>query len=133
MKDSKAKQARSRKPPPRTRLSSALKRDGNRRGGGGSMLSSKSYADIYADIRSAIDFCHRDGSLKRHVAANPGHYIHKDQNLVPLLQDLRFSGKKTFIVTNRSAKKKQRLCFGVTTIFSTSLSLFLFPVSKKKH
>jgi len=64
------------------------------------MLSSKSYADIYADIRSAIDFCHRDGSLKRHVAANPGHYIHKDQNLVPLLQDLRFSGKKTFIVTN---------------------------------
>jgi len=27
--------------------------------------------------RSAVDLCHRDGSLKREVAANPSRYIHE--------------------------------------------------------
>ena len=31
----------------------------------------KSYADIYRDVRGAVDLCHRDGSIKREVAANP--------------------------------------------------------------
>ena len=64
------------------------------------VLAQKSYQEIYADIRNSIDLSHRDGSLKRGVASDPGHYIHQDKNLVPLLEDLRFSGKKLFIVTN---------------------------------
>jgi hypothetical protein len=34
------------------------------------------YAGVYRDVRAAVDLCHRDGSLKRHVAANPAKYIH---------------------------------------------------------
>jgi len=64
------------------------------------ILTGKTYEEIYSDIRNSIDLCHRDGSLKRGVAADPGHYIHTDKNIVSLLQDLRFSGKKLFIVTN---------------------------------
>lgn len=41
------------------------------------MLNQKPYKDIYRDIRGAVDLCHRDGSLKAEVAANPGRYIHK--------------------------------------------------------
>jgi hypothetical protein len=36
---------------------------------------------MYKDVRAAVDLCHRDGSLKRHVAADPGKYIH-DVSLV---------------------------------------------------
>jgi hypothetical protein len=31
---------------------------------------------MYRDVRAAVDLCHRDGSLKRNVAANPSKYIH---------------------------------------------------------
>lgn len=31
----------------------------------------------YVQVRLAVDFCHRDGSLKRAVAADPEKYIHK--------------------------------------------------------
>jgi hypothetical protein len=27
-------------------------------------------------VRSAVDLCHRDGTLKREVALNPSKYIH---------------------------------------------------------
>ena len=66
----------------------------------GGLLVGKTYEEIYGDIRNSIDLCHRDGSLKRGVAADPAKYIHEDKNLVPLLKDLKFSGKKLFIVTN---------------------------------
>lgn len=32
------------------------------------------------DVRAAVDLCHRDGSLKRAVAKDPGHYIHEARN-----------------------------------------------------
>jgi hypothetical protein len=31
---------------------------------------------MYRDVRAAVDLCHRDGSLKRNVAADPSKYIH---------------------------------------------------------
>ena len=40
------------------------------------VLCSKSYSDLYRDLRTAVDMCHRDGSLKKAVAANPAHFIH---------------------------------------------------------
>lgn len=64
------------------------------------VMDQKTYAEMYSDIRNSIDLSHRDGSLKRNVAIDPAKYIHRDSNLVPLLEDLRVSGKKTFIVTN---------------------------------
>ena len=41
------------------------------------MLNGKPNKDMYRDIRGAVDLCHRDGSLKTEVAANPAKYIHK--------------------------------------------------------
>jgi HAD superfamily 5'-nucleotidase-like hydrolase len=64
------------------------------------VLREKTYSEIYRDIRNAIDMSHRDGSLKRGVTSNPAKYIHQDKNLIPLLEDLRRTGKKLFIVTN---------------------------------
>jgi hypothetical protein len=57
------------------------------------LLAHKSYAQMHADVRQAVDMCHRDGSLKRVVAADPGKYIYPDPALVPLLDMLRSSGR----------------------------------------
>lgn len=64
------------------------------------MPPNKSYADLYRDVRGAVDLCHRDGSIKREVTREPEKYIHADPGLVPLLEMLRQSGKKLFIATN---------------------------------
>eukprot|EP00775_Hariotina_reticulata_P000930 gene930-1256_t len=58
------------------------------------------YAGVYRDVRAAVDLCHRDGSLKRDVAANPSKYIHDDPHLVGMLQMYKKSGRKLFLATN---------------------------------
>ena len=63
-------------------------------------FSTKSYMQMYDEIRAAVDLCHRDGSLKQAVAENPEHFISKDDGLVPLLKALRASGKQVFLLTN---------------------------------
>jgi HAD superfamily 5'-nucleotidase-like hydrolase len=68
--------------------------------GGCAALAGKSYARMHADVRNAVDMCHRDGSLKAVVAADPARYIYADSSLVPLLRTLRASGRQTFLVTN---------------------------------
>lgn len=64
------------------------------------LLKQKSFLDIYNDVRFTIDYCHRDGTLKRKVAENPEKYIYADEHLLPLLQMLRESGKSIFLATN---------------------------------
>ena len=63
-------------------------------------LASKPFAKMYDEIRASVDLCHRDGTLKRAVAEDPGLYIHADKELVPMLRALRASGKKVFLLTN---------------------------------
>lgn len=58
------------------------------------------YANLYRDVRAAVDLCHRDGSLKREVAAHPEQYIHADPHLVPMLNMYKAAGKKLFLATN---------------------------------
>jgi len=60
----------------------------------------KTPLEIYRDVRSAIDLCHRDGSIKHKVAQNPEKYITRDPQLVSTLRKLRQSGRKLFAVTN---------------------------------
>ncbi|MCA2959933.1 MAG: HAD-IG family 5'-nucleotidase [Silvanigrellales bacterium] len=60
----------------------------------------KSEAEVYKDVRAAIDLCHRDGSIKLRVAEDPGRYIHRDPHFVECLQRLKDSGRKLFIATN---------------------------------
>lgn len=64
------------------------------------VLASKPFAKMYDEIRASVDLCHRDGTLKRAVAEDPGLYIHADKELVPMLRALRASGKKVFLLTN---------------------------------
>jgi hypothetical protein len=42
----------------------------------GSIPHGRAYQLIWRDVRSAVDLAHRDGTLKREVAANPSKYIH---------------------------------------------------------
>jgi len=63
-------------------------------------VSSPNYAQMYKDVRAAVDLCHRDGTLKQAVAHEPSKYINEDRQLVPLLKMLRQSGRLTFLVTN---------------------------------
>lgn len=66
----------------------------------GAFFERKSFIQIYDEIRAAVDLCHRDGSLKHAVAADPGKFISKDDGLVPLLKAMRASGKQVFLLTN---------------------------------
>lgn len=63
-------------------------------------LASKSYADLFKDIRHCVDLCHRDGVIKDQVALDPSKYIVPDPNLFPMLQQFQLSGKKVFLLTN---------------------------------
>ncbi len=60
----------------------------------------KSFQDIYADLRNFIDLCHRDGSIKDKVLANPEKFFKKDRYLSTALVRLLDAGKSLFMLTN---------------------------------
>ena len=60
----------------------------------------KSYADVYREVRGAVDLCHRDGSIKREVAKTPEKYLYSDPGILTVLEMFRQSGKKVFLATN---------------------------------
>ena len=64
------------------------------------VLDYKTYEDMYKEIRECIDLCHRDGVIKDEVARNPEKYIITDDKLVPMLQNMKNAGVKTFLLTN---------------------------------
>eukprot|EP00189_Rhodosorus_marinus_P012064 CAMPEP_0184745160 /NCGR_PEP_ID=MMETSP0315-20130426/7837_1 /TAXON_ID=101924 /ORGANISM="Rhodosorus marinus, Strain UTEX LB 2760" /LENGTH=489 /DNA_ID=CAMNT_0027217181 /DNA_START=18 /DNA_END=1484 /DNA_ORIENTATION=- len=61
---------------------------------------SKSYEEIFKDVRTSVDLCHRDGVIKDKVAMDPAKYIHKDEHLKGTLDMWRESGRKMFLLTN---------------------------------
>jgi HAD superfamily 5'-nucleotidase-like hydrolase len=63
----------------------------------------QSYATIYKDVRRSVDMCHRDGSIKDIVSSNPEEYIQCDPSMFDMLDNIRASGRKTFLVTNSLA------------------------------
>lgn len=63
-------------------------------------LIAKPYAEIYKDIRSAVDMCHKDGCIKEVVMQYPSEYILYDDSLVRLLIQLREAGKKVAFTTS---------------------------------
>ena len=60
----------------------------------------KSYADLYREVRGAVDLCHRDGSIKNEVAKRPEKYLYSDPGIITVLEMMRQSGKKVFLATN---------------------------------
>ena len=63
-------------------------------------FADKTYESLYKDVRHCVDLCHRDGAIKDAVMRDPSKYIIYDDQLVPMLQRYRASGKKTFLLTN---------------------------------
>ena len=63
-------------------------------------LDLKTYDEIYRQVRECIDLCHRDGVIKDEAALNPEKYIIPDPDMIPMLQQMRESGVKTFLLTN---------------------------------
>jgi HAD superfamily 5'-nucleotidase-like hydrolase len=61
---------------------------------------SKSYEQVFADMRSCVDRCHKDGVIKLKVAQEPSKYIVYDPNIFPMLDSFRKAGRKTFLLTN---------------------------------
>jgi hypothetical protein len=41
-------------------------------------LKSKTYKQIYQDVRRSVDLCHRDGVIKDMVGLDPGKYIQSE-------------------------------------------------------
>ena len=52
-------------------------------------LDDRTYEEMYRDARACVDLCHRDGVIKDEVARDPGKYVVKDPNLVPMLKQVR--------------------------------------------
>lgn len=92
----------------------------------------RNYQLMWRDVRSAVDLCHRDGTLKREVAANPSKYIHDDPHLVPMLKMYKRSGRKLFLATNSlwdyTHVVMNYLCSGLTGRRKTEEWLRLFDV-----
>ncbi|KAJ3670067.1 hypothetical protein LUZ60_010391 [Juncus effusus] len=66
----------------------------------GKVPAGTDYNLMYRDVRFAVDLCHRDGTLKKMVALDPGRYINEDLAIVPMLKMIQKSGRSTFLVTN---------------------------------
>ncbi len=60
----------------------------------------KSFREVYQDLRRFIDLSHADGSIKKEVLANPGEFLRRDKHLAMTLQHLIAGGKKLFLLTN---------------------------------
>lgn len=63
-------------------------------------LKNKTYKQIYADVRRAVDLCHRDGVIKDMVGLDPGKYIQAEPGIIDMLKRYRASGRKVFLLTN---------------------------------
>jgi HAD superfamily 5'-nucleotidase-like hydrolase len=63
-------------------------------------LEARSYAQIYADVRRAVDLCHCDGVIKDAVMAAPAGYIDSDPLMAGMLERIRRAGQRPFLVTN---------------------------------
>lgn len=55
---------------------------------------------LFDDIRSSIDICHRDGSLKKIIKEDLPRYIEVDPELPQTLHKLRSANKRLFVLTN---------------------------------
>eukprot|EP00752_Nemacystus_decipiens_P006623 g5954.t1 len=71
-----------------------LKDDGNE------FLESKSYEQLFRDVRKCVDLCHRDGVIKDRVEEDPERYIVPDPEMVPMLKRFRKEGVQVFLLTN---------------------------------
>ncbi|KAI4456522.1 nucleotidase domain-containing [Holotrichia oblita] len=58
------------------------------------------FLKLTRDVRSAVDWVHLHGDLKKKTVENLQQYVRKDERLPMFLARLRESGAKTFLLTN---------------------------------
>lgn len=68
-----------------------------------------SYEEMARDVLEIIDLIHRDNSLKSRVIEQMDHFIIRDQKIPQVLEKLKRSGKRLFIVTNSTYPYTQKL------------------------
>eukprot|EP01087_Luapelamoeba_hula_P008146 TRINITY_DN201_c0_g2_i1.p1 TRINITY_DN201_c0_g2~~TRINITY_DN201_c0_g2_i1.p1 ORF type:complete len:582 (-),score=105.90 TRINITY_DN201_c0_g2_i1:104-1849(-) len=59
-----------------------------------------SFKNLFQDVREVMDYIHNFGEMKKRVLADISKYIQKDPRIAVLLDRLRKSGAKTFLLTN---------------------------------
>jgi len=74
--------------------------DGVTETSGMELIASKSYEQLWKDMRVCVDRCHKDGVIKHTVAKDPAKYIVYDPNIFPMLKSFRDCGRKVFLATN---------------------------------
>lgn len=59
-----------------------------------------SYKSMFQDVRTAVDYVHLKGDLKRLTVENLSKFVQRDDRLPTLLVRLRENGAKVFLLTN---------------------------------
>lgn len=59
-----------------------------------------SYKSMFQDVRTAVDYVHIKGDLKRLTVENLPKFVQRDDRLPTLLVRLRANGAKVFLLTN---------------------------------
>eukprot|EP00096_Caligus_rogercresseyi_P004669 TRINITY_DN1905_c0_g1_i3.p1 TRINITY_DN1905_c0_g1~~TRINITY_DN1905_c0_g1_i3.p1 ORF type:complete len:545 (-),score=152.36 TRINITY_DN1905_c0_g1_i3:1297-2931(-) len=59
-----------------------------------------SFKSVFQDVRRSVDYVHCRGSMKKKTIANVDKYVNKDPRLPMLMERIRESGAKTFLLTN---------------------------------
>ena len=59
-----------------------------------------SYKSMFQDVRTAVDYVHLKGDLKRLTVENLSKFVQRDDRLPTLLVRLRANGAKVFLLTN---------------------------------
>ncbi len=70
----------------------------------------KAPREIFDDVRSAIDWVHAEGALKRRVLASPEVYLAPDEELAPALLRLSLRNRNLFVVTNSEFSYVDGVC-----------------------
>ena len=73
-------------------------------------LAPPSNAQLFADVRAAVDGVHAEGPLKARIAADPARYMPRDRDLALALVRLRLPERKLILVTNSDWSYTDRLC-----------------------
>ena len=73
-------------------------------------LAPASFAQLFADVRAAVDGVHAEGPLKPRIAADPARFLPRDPELALALERLRLGDRKLILLTNSDWSYTDRLC-----------------------
>ena len=91
---------------PETSLYSGLVELARRAPGG----PSKSYAQLFHELRDAIDWVHREGRMKRAVLASPERFLARDPELALALERFALGGRRLILITNSPWDYTEGVC-----------------------